>query len=395
MRQWGAAMQFHDYINLRNATARFSSDEKAEKWAASYTPDEFRTLVADRARMAAEQLQIDFWDDNFLHHLGEHLAAIAEIEWVECERPFYNMWPVVSELASSVKLDLPVAFVEIPFNSLVLRFAKGHEPGIKTAMIWWQKEPAGNGQVWVFGYPLKTPEQRVFVRFVYDEPDTPVETWLEELHAQDCATGEDRHEFSIIAEHMIRLTVFVGLLANDRDFITPIVLAKDRAKYELTDDEDVRQAIERRAVRRLGRGFDVGKALELEKEQSPHWRNPHLALFWTGKGRLKPIIKMRRGAIIHRVSMAEVPTGYLGPETSKDAELLPDTVERVAISSSKRFEIFKRDDYRCQLCGAKAADGAALHVDHRLAVAKSGSNDDDNLWTLCDRCNLGKSDTDM
>jgi 5-methylcytosine-specific restriction endonuclease McrA len=93
--------------------------------------------------------------------------------------------------------------------------------------------------------------------------------------------------------------------------------------------------------------------------------------------------------------MAEVPTGYLGPETSKHAELLPETVERVAISSGKRFEIFKRDNYRCQLCGAKAEDGAALHVDHCLAVAKGGSNDDGNLWALCDRCNLGKSDADL
>jgi 5-methylcytosine-specific restriction endonuclease McrA len=43
----------------------------------------------------------------------------------------------------------------------------------------------------------------------------------------------------------------------------------------------------------------------------------------------------------------------------------------------------------------KAEDGAALHVDHRLAVAKGGSNDEGNLWTLCDRCNLGKSDADL
>jgi hypothetical protein len=198
-----------------------------------------------------------------------------------------------------------------------------------------------------------------------------------------------------LCEGLIRLTVLVGLLANDHDVVTPYVLSKDRAKYDATTDEDVRQAIERRAIRRVGRGFDVGKALQQEKEQSPHWRNPHLALFWTGKGRLKPIVKMRSGAIVNRVSMAEVPTGYLGPETSKDAELLPETFERIAISTGKRFEIFKRDSYRCQLCGAKAEDGAALHVDHRLAVAKGGANEDSNLWTLCDRCNLGKSDADL
>jgi hypothetical protein len=162
-----------------------------------------------------------------------------------------------------------------------------------------------------------------------------------------------------------------------------------------TIDDDARQAMERRAIRLLGRGFDVGKALQHKKDQTPHWRNPHLALFWTGKGRLKPIIKMRSGAIIHRVSIAEVPTGYLGPESSKDAEFVPEYAERVAISAKKRFEIFKRDGYCCQLCGAKASDGAVLHVDHRIAVVKGGPSDDANLWTLCDRCNLGKSDADF
>jgi 5-methylcytosine-specific restriction endonuclease McrA len=47
------------------------------------------------------------------------------------------------------------------------------------------------------------------------------------------------------------------------------------------------------------------------------------------------------------------------------------------------------------MCGARAEDGAALHVDHRVTVAKGGINDDENLWTLCDRCNLGKADLDL
>jgi hypothetical protein len=262
-------MQFHDYINLRNATVQLSGGEAEKKWAKSKKPDEFRIWVADAARKAFERSNQNLWDDDDLGHLGAHLGAIAEFEWVECERPFYNIWPVAAELASSVKLDLPVGLVEIPFTSLVLRFAKGHEPGIKTAMIWWHKEPAGDGQVWVFGFRLKRPYQQ-FVRFHYRDRDTPVETWLEELRDQGRKTGEEDCEFSKISEHLIRLTVFVGLTANDHDFITPIVLAKDRANYKETTDEDVRQAIERRAVRRLGRGFDVGKALQEEKEQSPH-----------------------------------------------------------------------------------------------------------------------------
>ncbi len=60
------------------------------------------------------------------------------------------------------------------------------------------------------------------------------------------------------------------------------------------------------------------------------------------------------------------------------------------VSARKRFAVLKRDGYRCQLCGASSADGARLEVDHRTPLAKGGSNNLDNLWTLCQKCNAGK-----
>jgi uncharacterized protein YozE (UPF0346 family) len=63
---------------------------------------------------------------------------------------------------------------------------------------------------------------------------------------------------------------------------------------------------------------------------------------------------------------------------------------RTSLSVSLRFEIFKRDGYRCCICGNSAQDGQRLEVDHKLAVAKGGTNDVSNLWTLCGDCNRGK-----
>ena len=93
--------------------------------------------------------------------------------------------------------------------------------------------------------------------------------------------------------------------------------------------------------------------------------------------------------------MAEVPTGYLGPETQAEALLAEDIAQREAVSKSKQFEILKRDGYKCQLCGRSQEDGVRLHVDHRIPRAKGGSNEDENLWTLCEDYNLGKSDQDL
>lgn len=38
--------------------------------------------------------------------------------------------------------------------------------------------------------------------------------------------------------------------------------------------------------------------------------------------------------------------------------------ERSLMTSGLRVTILKRDDYRCRMCGASAADGAVLHIDH-------------------------------
>jgi len=66
----------------------------------------------------------------------------------------------------------------------------------------------------------------------------------------------------------------------------------------------------------------------------------------------------------------------------------------VSISTRTRFEILKRDGFRCRYCGITAI-GAALHVDHVLAVANGGTDDHVNLVTSCSGCNLGKSDVPL
>jgi HNH endonuclease/YozE SAM-like fold len=63
---------------------------------------------------------------------------------------------------------------------------------------------------------------------------------------------------------------------------------------------------------------------------------------------------------------------------------------RVGLSLAIRFQIFRDDDYRCQLCGGTAQDGKKLEVDHKTAVARGGTNARENLWTLCFECNRGK-----
>ncbi|WP_166788769.1 HNH endonuclease [Cryobacterium sp. TMT4-31] len=65
--------------------------------------------------------------------------------------------------------------------------------------------------------------------------------------------------------------------------------------------------------------------------------------------------------------------------------------ERSLMTSGLRVTILRRDDYRCRMCGASAADGAVLHIDHITPVSRDGLTVPENLQTLCESCNLGKS----
>lgn len=67
---------------------------------------------------------------------------------------------------------------------------------------------------------------------------------------------------------------------------------------------------------------------------------------------------------------------------------------RKPIPKSIRFEVFKRDKFTCQYCGA-AAPKVILEVDHIKPVSKGGGNDLMNLVTACRDCNRGKTNRDL
>lgn len=63
--------------------------------------------------------------------------------------------------------------------------------------------------------------------------------------------------------------------------------------------------------------------------------------------------------------------------------------KRKQLSKKIRFEVFKRDGFKCQYCGRMAPD-VILEVDHVNPVANGGENDILNLVTSCRDCNRGK-----
>ena len=82
-------------------------------------------------------------------------------------------------------------------------------------------------------------------------------------------------------------------------------------------------------------------------------------------------------------------------EYEENPELYEDfdpELERKKLTPGLRYDIMKRDNFRCQICGRTQKDGVTLEVDHIKPISKGGKTEPNNLRTLCWDCNRGKAD---
>jgi hypothetical protein len=59
-----------------------------------------------------------------------------------------------------------------------------------------------------------------------------------------------------------------------------------------------------------------------------------------------------------------------------------------AVSGGKRIAVWKKSFGHCWYCGLEL--GESLHIDHMVAVSLGGTNEIDNLFPSCKRCNTRK-----
>ncbi len=92
--------------------------------------------------------------------------------------------------------------------------------------------------------------------------------------------------------------------------------------------------------------------------------------------------------------------GNVSSETGvKSLKIEPTTKHKTSrtINWRLRFLVMRRDDFKCKICGTSPAikPGTILHVDHIKAWTKGGETVMENLHTLCNRCNIGKSNLSL
>lgn len=277
------------------------------------------------------------------------INTIAELDWFDNNRPFYNVYPIVEKLVRNTTLDIPITQLKFSESVMCFRFPKGQEPlGIKTALLQLNFDTPNAHFFDTHLEPITgtTVADRLLAagnyevvgaidRFIVQMPKNLDDKISVELSAEETlhafargaarAAGHSERVADQVSEDLpmyqqrlyflLRLAVLVSLVEAGNDLITPAVLASEQEKYDTETSEAAKLWLEARAAKIQGRGFDFGKKLQAQSDLSPHWRNPHMALYWTGAGRTEPKLKLRAGSVVIPKHLSQVPTGYDCPVT--------------------------------------------------------------------------------
>ena len=154
---------------------------------------------------------------------------------------------------------------------------------------------------------------------------------------------------------------------------------------------------------RLNNGIKYEKYLHLfvykDTKESKKYIYKGLNYQYTGKIKHKPkggyeivVGELKNGILISNDKDEELSTKEV-IETQKNTDEYIHRTKR-NISVTLRYQIMKRDNFKCVLCGASPAKDPSieLHIDHIIPWSKGGESTVDNLQTLCSACNLGKRD---
>lgn len=94
------------------------------------------------------------------------------------------------------------------------------------------------------------------------------------------------------------------------------------------------------------------------------------------------------GHLVGRMRIRAMELGQVDREMLLPRGSRGERAQRKPLSAQVSLAVFARDDYTCVHCGTREN----LTVDHIVPVSKGGTNDMDNLQTLCGPCNSRKGD---
>jgi hypothetical protein len=240
----------------------------------------------------------------------------AEAIWTQDDRPYYDLYPSVAEAFTTVDLTkVNCEHIRLPVPVLMIRMPVGHEldlsPKVKltTALVGEQHVDGRRGLV----AACSLPDGDHAVTGMRLTDGTTIQSHLDAGYKVS-----DRTYDGEAAQVLFRVIATLCLLKGNTDLIEPQPLAGDIDKWNATHDINLIEKAKRRGVRR----WAVGKHIEV----APGFRRPHFAIRWMGKGRHDPQLRPIKGCLVRRKQIEDVPTDWLGPDTSVDSDATAGTI---------------------------------------------------------------------
>jgi hypothetical protein len=302
-------MEFYKYIDswsaLKKANLRQHFKSQEELW-------EFKMTMA-------EELCQPF----------TYRRALLEQEWCAASRPYYNLYPAILPMLTGLKLNIhadAVSFdsikaieVRLPKNQNEESPFKFGNNEVRSVLFALQDMPKNTDAdelvkglcvCFDIGEMDAVDFEPIYsFRLLPLQPELTIEESMNVLSVDDSASIGVQVPDDI-AINVVKICICLMMLDRDPTVVTPDILVKDLAKWDAASEAEKLKLIEK-AKSRGKNGWNIGAFLE----KIPHIRRPHPALVRVGKGRTLTRIVMRKGSVVHRNKITEVPSGY---ESSSD-----------------------------------------------------------------------------
>jgi hypothetical protein len=253
------------------------------------------------------------------------LQAVAEENFIRNKRPFYRLYPGITEALTKIGVEKhDISKIHPPVNPLSLEFP------IDRPLI------AGTRKIVniLFGEFENT--DSLFIEYRSHVDTFGVILFPREKETIMHLIGDTKEESDRETNKVVLQIVFgVCMIPHtETDLIKPLVLNRDKEKFAATGDVKFIDRAKRNGVHgwEIGRDIPTQEEMEILRQQhgepgrkSPHWRMGHFAIRHTGEGRSIPVIRWIKETFINKDLWKEVPTGYHGAaeEYGKETENAP------------------------------------------------------------------------
>lgn len=270
------------------------------------------------SRHDAITAMIERGDSSIFHSIN---LACTEDDFVRAGKPFFNVYPRVVDALLKTPLCIRPSDIQHSvihdIGTIVIKFHRGSAFETKYNVGWFfisLCDASPPDKPWEFRTQRRDnaiPMLSIAYTSTHFKKEGYINSWGVSMDStfDDSnfvyldnydVTSEYKADCRNLRQMLASIALGVMMLAADPDFIKPVLLKADEGKTTPLEERIAR------AKKRGVYGFTIGEDIET----CPHFRRPHFAVRWTGKGATIPKLVPVKGSVVNKKLMTTVPTGY-------------------------------------------------------------------------------------